>query len=40
MDFSSLILALHNDEGRAKLAGFLGLAQTTFVVRAINDEMK
>lgn len=40
MDFSSLILALHTDENRAKLANFLGLPQTSFVVRAINDEMK
>jgi SOS-response transcriptional repressor LexA len=40
MDFSSLILALHTDENRAKLANFLGLPQASFVVRAINDEMK
>ncbi|HYF01963.1 MAG TPA: S24 family peptidase [Patescibacteria group bacterium] len=40
MDFSKLLLKLNSDEDRAKLANFLGLPQTSFVVRAINDEMK
>ena len=39
MKFPSLILALNTDDGKSKLTEFLGLSNSTFVVRAINNDM-